>query len=97
MCAGSWCADAATPTISTATHRLLAIGASIVGTIRSAAMSIVTFRPLFTDQPRLMKAPDSHPPNTDPTSAIRYDDTYDPTPFKRYTPTSAQAVNASRC
>jgi hypothetical protein len=66
-----WCAAAATPTTHTATHIFVAAGANIVGTMRSAAMSIVIFRPAFTDQPRLMNAPESQPPNTDPTSANR--------------------------
>src|SRR5205085_7304600 len=66
-----WCAAAATPTIATAAHMLPTRGAIIVGTISDAAISIVVFRPAFTDQPRLISAPDSHPPNTEPKSAIR--------------------------
>ena len=66
-----WCAAAATPTMSTAIHMFVAAGANIVGTMSSAAMSIVILRPAFTDQPRLMNAPDSQPPKTEPTSASR--------------------------
>src|SRR5213593_1675149 len=57
-----WCDAAATPTMSTATHMLLAAGANIVGTMSVAGMSIVVLRPTFTDQPRLISAPDSQPP-----------------------------------
>src|SRR6185503_16617112 len=32
-----------------------------------------------------------------PTSAIRYDDTYDPTPLRKYTATIAHAVRATSC
>src|SRR3989442_908613 len=32
-----------------------------------------------------------------PTSAIRYDDTYDPIPFSRYTPTIAHAMRKTSC
>src|SRR2546422_2431725 len=32
-----------------------------------------------------------------PTSAIRYDDTYDPIPFSRYTPTIAHAMRETSC
>ena len=32
-----------------------------------------------------------------PTSAIRYDDTYEPMPFNRYTATIPVAVNVNRC
>ena len=50
---------------------LVAVGANIVGTITSAAMSIVVLRPAFTDQPRLMNAPERYPPKIDPTSASK--------------------------
>ena len=66
-----WCAAAAMPTIRTATHRFVADGANMVGTMMSAATSIAVFRPAFADQPRFMNAPDNQPPNTDPTSASK--------------------------
>jgi len=34
-------------------------------------MSIVILRPALIVIPRLINAPDNHPPNTEPTSAIR--------------------------
>ena len=66
-----WCDAAATPTMITAVHMFGADGANIVGTMSSAAMSIVVLRPALTDHPRLMNAPDSQPPKTEPKSASR--------------------------
>src|SRR5688572_15197164 len=68
----AWCAAAATPTMATAAHIVPAWGANAVGTITSAIASIAVLRARFTVQPRLIKALDSHPPPTEPTSAIRY-------------------------
>ena len=53
----------------TATHKRLAAGANMVGTIHRAAMSNAVLRPRFTLQPRLINAPDIHPPVIEPTSA----------------------------
>src|SRR5437879_13007144 len=64
-----WCAPAATATMLTAAHRVPAAGANIVGTMASAATSSAVLRPRLTLQPRLMSAPDTHPPVIDPTSA----------------------------
>src|SRR5436853_7875157 len=64
-----WCAPAATLTIPTATHRLPADGANMVGTMHRAAASRAVLRLRFTLQPRLISAPDSHPPVIEPTSA----------------------------
>ena len=64
-----WCALAATATTPTATHRLRADGASVVGTMHTAAMSSAVLRPRLRLQPRLMSAPETHPPVTDPMSA----------------------------
>src|SRR5438093_5531978 len=61
-----WCAPAATATTPTATHRLRADGASVVGTMHTAAMSSAVLRPRLKLQPRLMSAPETHPPVTDP-------------------------------
>src|SRR5688572_31518215 len=68
----AWCAAAAIPTMMTAAHMLGARGASVVGTMSNAIASTVTLRARFTDHPRLMSALDTHPPPTDPTSAMRY-------------------------
>src|SRR5262245_12042630 len=65
-----WCAAAATLTMATASHILGAIGASIVGTIATAASSSAVFLPRLTLQPRLISALDVQPPPTEPTSAI---------------------------
>src|ERR1044071_7397258 len=64
-----WCAPAATATTPTATQRLWAVGASVVGTMHNAAMSNAVLRPRLTLWPRLMSAPETHPPVIDPTSA----------------------------
>src|ERR1041385_3190218 len=61
----AWCAAAATLTIATAAHMLPAMGASAVGTIKSAIASIVVFRARLTVQPRLINALDSQPPPTE--------------------------------
>src|SRR5207249_8462789 len=68
----AWCAAAATLTIATAVHRLPASGASAVGTISSAMVSIAVLRARFTFQPRLIRALESQPPPTEPTSATTY-------------------------
>src|SRR5437762_11802388 len=68
----AWCAAAATLTIATAAHMLLARGANAVGTIKSAIASIAVLRARFTVQPRLISALESQPPPTEPTSATRY-------------------------
>src|SRR5213078_546043 len=66
-----WCAPAATLTMATATHKLLADGANIVGTMDRAAMSSAVLRPRLTLQPRLINAPEIQPPVTEPTSAAK--------------------------
>src|SRR2546427_9701704 len=58
--------------MSTAIHKLLARGASAVGTIKRAIASIAVLRARFTVQPRLIRALENHPPPTDPASATRY-------------------------
>src|SRR5213076_2596986 len=68
----AWCAAAATLTIRTAVHMLPASGANAVGTIRRAMASIAVLRARLTVQPRLIRALDSHPPPTEPTSATTY-------------------------
>jgi len=68
----AWCAAAATLTIATAAHMLPASGANAVGTIKSAIASSAVFRARFTVQPCLIRALESQPPPTDPTSATRY-------------------------
>ena len=60
---------AATATIATAVHRLVASGANAVGTMSSAIASIVVLRARFTVQPRLISALESQPPPIDPMSA----------------------------
>src|SRR6266567_8481055 len=64
-----WCAPAATATMLTAAHMVPATGANIVGTMASAATSSAVLRPRFTLQPRLISAPETQPPVTEPRSA----------------------------
>ena len=64
-----WCAAAARLTSATATQRFEACAANMIGTTASAQTSIAILRDLFTDQPRLMSDPESHPPPILPTSA----------------------------
>src|SRR5262245_22530295 len=66
----AWCAEAATPMRMTASHMLLTIGASMMGSTHKAGTSIAVFRAAFSDQPREMSLAGSHPPAMLPTVAI---------------------------
>ena len=59
------------PTSVTATHKLLALDANMMGITDSAMASIATFRARFGVHPCLRKNDESHPPPILPTSAIR--------------------------
>src|SRR5215468_9800080 len=64
-----WCAAAAMPTRTTATHSCLAYAANGIGTTANAHTSIAVLRELFTLHPRLMRDDDSQPPPMLPTVA----------------------------
>src|SRR5687767_13605206 len=66
-----WCAAAASDTKPTATQRLLARAANMIGTTDNAQMSMAVLRDAFTLQPRLISADEIQPPPMLPTSATR--------------------------
>src|SRR5437867_1281558 len=90
----AWCAAAATPTIRTAVHMLPASGAKAVGTIRSAMASIAVLRDRLTVQPRLIRAPESHHPPLEPTSATTY--TTEPVAIKPHCQPHVSAIQGTR-
>ena len=66
-----WWADVATEMSARATHGLFENTATIPAGIKKAQTAIAVFLEAFSDQPRLMSDPESHPPATLPTSAVR--------------------------
>src|SRR5689334_5518890 len=64
-----WCAAAASPTSSTATHSCLAYAAKGIGTTARAHTSIAVLRARLTDHPRLISEDESQPPPMLPTVA----------------------------
>src|SRR5262249_60480719 len=66
-----WCAAAARPIRNTAAHMFETTGANDTGTTQRAQTERAVFLATLAVHPRAISHDDSHPPATEPTSAIR--------------------------
>src|SRR5687768_16497449 len=66
-----WCAAAAMPISTTATHRFDVCAAKTIGTTARAQINIANLRAALIVQPRLIRDDESQPPPMLPTSARR--------------------------